>query len=179
MRLRVLIAAICFILPGLSYLSADIYQWTDNQGAVHFGNNVPSDAQNVKVVSKEISSGPAGSAPAPEPDAASTETIIQELEDSLQREREARKQADEVKKTAPPTSADSITREKERLEKKILELDQKPIEYYGGSPKVKAAQIGYYQSRLQALMADPGNYFKNPEPEGNAPVPVPVKGPSN
>jgi hypothetical protein len=42
----------CFILPGLSYLSADIYRWTDNQGVVHFGNSVPSDAKNVKVVSK-------------------------------------------------------------------------------------------------------------------------------
>ena len=55
MKLRVLIAAICFILPGLSYLSADIYRWTDKEGTVHFGNSVPPDAQNVKVVSKEIS----------------------------------------------------------------------------------------------------------------------------
>jgi hypothetical protein len=177
MRLRVLIAAMCFILPGLSYLSADIYRWTDNQGVVHFGNSVPSDAQNVKVVSKEIGSGTAASAPAAEPDAKSTESIIQELEDDLQREREARKQADEVRKTAAPTRADIITREKVRLEKKILELDQKPIEYFGGSPKIKAAQIGHYESRLKALMADPDNYFKNPEPEGNDPVPD--KGPSN
>jgi hypothetical protein len=177
MRLRVLIAAMCFILPGLSYLSADIYRWTDNQGVVHFGNSVPSDAKNVKVVSKEISSGTAASAPAAEPDAKSTESIIQELEDDLQREREARKQADEVRKTAAPTRADIIAREKVRLEKKILELDQKPIEAFGGSPKIKAAQIGHYESRLKELMADPDNYFKNPEPEGN--VPVPDKGPSN
>jgi hypothetical protein len=170
MRLRVLIVALCFILPGLSYLSADIYRWTDKQGVVHFGNSAPSDAQDVQVVSREISSGPAAGAPALGPDTKSTESILQELEDDLQREREARKQADEVKKTAPPTLADSITREKARLEKKILELDEKPIEYYGGSPKIKAAQIGYYQSRLQALMADPDNYFKNPEPEPNFPA---------
>jgi hypothetical protein len=168
----------CFILPGLSYLSADIYRWTDQQGAVHFGNSVPSDAQNVKVVSKEIPSGNVANAPAAEPDAKSAESIIQELEDDLQREREARKQADEVKKTTPPTRSDLITREKERLEKKILELDQKPIEYFGGSPKIKAAQIGHYESRLKALMADPDNYLKNPESiEGN--VPGPDKGPSN
>ena len=169
----------CFILPGLSYLSADIYRWTDKEGVVHFGDSVPSDALDVKVVSKEISSGTAAGAPAPGPDAKGTESILQELEDDLQREREARKQADEVKKIAPPTRADIVTREKERLEKMILELDQKPIEYYGGSPKIKASRMGYYESRLQALMADPDNYFKNPEPEGNAPVPVPVKGPSN
>ena len=177
MKLRVLFVAICFILPGLSYLSADIYRWTDKQGAVHFGNSVPSDAQNVKVVSKEISSGTAARAAAPEPDAKSTESILQELEDDLQREREARKQADEIKKTAPPTSADIITREKERLEKKILELEQKPLDFFG-SQQNKRVRIGYYEYRLQALMADPDNYFKNPEPfEGN--VPVPDKVPSN
>ena len=159
----------CFILPGLSYLSADIYRWTDQQGAVHFGNSVPSDAQNVKVVSKEISSSPAVNAPDPAPDAKSTESIIQELEDDLQREQAVRKQADEVKKTAPPTSADIVTREKERLEKKILELEQKPLEFFG-SQQNKRVRIGYYEYRLQTLMTDPENYFKNPEPfEGNIP----------
>jgi Domain of unknown function (DUF4124) len=164
MKLRALIVALCFILPGLSYLSADIYRWTDKQGTTHFGNSVPPDAQDVKVVSKEIRSDPAASAP----DAKSTESIIQENEAEMQREREAR-QAEEMKKTTPPTLGDNIAREKERLENKILELDQKPIEYFGGSPKIKAAQMGYYQSRLQALMANPDNYFKNPEPEPNFP----------
>jgi hypothetical protein len=37
--------------------------------------------------------------------------------------------------------------------------------------------MGYYQSRLQALMANPENYFKNPEPEPN--FPAYDKGPSN
>jgi hypothetical protein len=177
MKLRVLIAAICFILPGLSYLSADIFRWTDKEGTVHFGNSVPPDAQDVKVVSKEISSSPAARSPGPAPDAKSTERIIQELEDDLKREQEARKQADAVKKNAPPGSADIVTREKERLEKKILELEQKPLEFFG-SQQNKRVRIGYYEYRLQALMADPDSYFKNPEPfEGN--VPVPDKAPSN
>jgi hypothetical protein len=177
MKLRVLIAALCFILPGLSYLSADIYRWTDKQGTVHFGNSVPSDAQNVKVVSKEVSSSPAASAPAPEQDAKSTEGIIQELEDDLHREQEARKRAAEVQTTVPPASADIVTREKERLEKMIVELEQKPLEYFG-SQQNKRVRIGYYEYRLQALKADPDNYFKNPEPfEGN--VPIPDQAPSN
>ena len=177
MKFRVLIAAICFILPGLSFLSADIYRWTDKQGTTHFGNSVPSDALDVKVVSRETGSGPTASAPVPERDAKSTEEIIQEHEDDLQREREAREQADEMRKPAPPTQSDIITREKERLEKKILELEQKPLEFFG-SQQNKRVRIGYYEYRLQALMADPDNYFKNPEPfEGN--VPVPDKGPSN
>ncbi|MBI5581893.1 MAG: DUF4124 domain-containing protein [Deltaproteobacteria bacterium] len=177
MKLRILIAAVCFILPGLSFLSADIYRWTDKQGTVHFGNSIPSDARNVKVISEEISSGPAAGAPAPQPDAKSIEDIVQELEDDLQREREDRQRADEVKKTAHPTSADIITREKEGLEKKILELQQKPLEYFG-SQQNKRVRIGYYEYRLQSLLADPDNYFKNPEPfEGN--VPVPDVSPSN
>jgi Domain of unknown function (DUF4124) len=173
MKLRALVVALCFILPGLSYLSADIYRWTDKQGTVHFGNSFPSDAQDVKVVSKEVSSDPAASAA----DAKSIESIIQENEADLQREREARKQAEERKKNAPPTRTEIIAREKERLEKKILELDEKPIEYYGGSPKIKASQIGYYQSRLQELMEDPDNYFRNPKPEPN--FPTYDQGPSN
>jgi len=161
----------CFILPGLSYLSADIYRWTDKQGVVHFGNSAPSDAQDVKVVSKEISSGPAGGTPAPGLDAKGTESILHELEDDLQREREARnKQAEEIKRNAPPPRAEVIAREKERLETKILELDQKPIEFYGGSPKIKASRMAYYESRLKALNADPDNYFRNPEPEPNFPA---------
>jgi len=178
MKIRVLIAAICFMLPCLSYLGADIYRWTDKQGAVHFGNSAPSDAQDVKVVSREISSGPAASAPAPEAGAKSTENIIQELETDLQREREARKLADEIaKKTAPPTSAEIISREKDRLEKMIIDLEQKPLEFFG-SQQNKRVRIGYYEYRLQALLADPENYFKNPEQfEGN--VPVPDKSPSN
>jgi len=76
-----------------------------------------------------------------------------------------------------PTSADIITLEKERLEKKILELEQKPLEFFG-SQQNKRVRIGYYEYRLQTLMADPDSYFKNPEPfEGN--VPVPDKVPSN
>ena len=67
MKFRVLIAVICFILPCLSYLSADIFRWTDKEGTVHFGNSVPPDAQDVKVVFKEISSGPAAGAPARSP----------------------------------------------------------------------------------------------------------------
>jgi hypothetical protein len=75
-----------------------------------------------------------------------------------------------VKTTAPPSSADIITREKERIEKKILELEQKPLEFFG-SQQNKRVRIGYYEYRLQALMADPDSYFKNPEPfEGNVPV---------
>jgi hypothetical protein len=177
MKLRVLIAAICFILPGLSYLSADIFRWTDKEGTVHFGNSVPPDAQNVKVVSKEITSGPAGNASAPEPGAKSIESILKEHEEDLKREQEARKQSDAVQNTAPPASADAIATEKERLEKKIEELEQKPLEFFG-SQQNKRVRIGYYKYRLQALMEDPENYFKNPEPfEGN--VPVPDKSPSN
>ena len=45
------------------------------------------------------------------------------------------------------------------------------MEYFG-SPTEQGVRIGYYEYRLQALMADPDNYFKNPEPfEGNVPVP--------
>jgi hypothetical protein len=177
MKLRVLIAAICFVLPCLSYLSADIYRWTDQQGAVHFGNTVPSDAQNVKVVSKEISSGPDTRAAAPAADVQSTGSGAQEPAEDPQREREARTQANAEATAAPPTREEIIAREKERLEKEILKLQEKPLEFFG-SQQNKRVRIGYYEYRLQALMTDPDDYFKNPEPfEGN--VPFTDKRPSN
>ena len=177
MKFRVLIAVICFILPCLSYLSADIYRWTDKQGTTHFGNSCP-------VRCPERESGFQGGR---------LRSCRQRARLGARREkhrghhpgtrrrpaaREGGPQAGRRdKKPAPPTQADIITREKERLEKKILELEQKPLEFFG-SQQNKRVRIGYYEYRLQALMADPDNYFKNPEPfEGN--VPVPDKGSSN
>ena len=64
-------------------------------------------------------------------------------------------------------SPEKIAAEKEKLEAKIAELEEKPLEYFG-SQKNKRARIGFYKYRLEMLLEDPKKYFANPEKfEGN------------
>jgi len=57
---------------------------------------------------------------------------------------------------------DKIAAEKERLEAKIAELEEKPLEYFG-SQKNKRTRIGFYKYRLEILLEDPDKYFSEPE----------------
>ena len=64
-------------------------------------------------------------------------------------------------------SEDRIAAEKERLEDKIAELEEQPLEYFG-SQKNKRTRIGFYKYRLETLEQDPEKYFSEPEKfEGN------------
>jgi len=66
---------------------------------------------------------------------------------------------------------DKIAAEKVRLEAKIAELEEKPLEYFG-SQKNKRTRIGFYKYRLETLMQDPDKYFSEPEEyEGNIKTP--------
>lgn len=62
---------------------------------------------------------------------------------------------------------DKIAAEKIKLEAKIAELEEKPLEYFG-SQKNKRTRVGFYKYRLETLMQDPDKYFSEPEEyEGN------------
>ena len=64
-------------------------------------------------------------------------------------------------------SEERIAAEKERLENKIAELEEQPLEYFG-SQKNKRTRIGFYKYRLEILEQDPDKYFSEPEKfEGN------------
>jgi hypothetical protein len=168
MYLRLIAAVLFFVVPGLSYLSADVYRWNDAQGNVHYGNQPPPDARNAKVMFKEQSSTDAGQT---EGDARSTEATLQELEDELRREADVRKEADSVRKNTPPDRTEMIAREKVKLERKILELENAPLDQFG-SQRNKRVRIGYYQYRLETLLTNPDEYFNNPETfEGNIKFP--------
>lgn len=172
MKYRFLIAALFFIVPGLSYLNADIYRWTDSKGNVIFGNLPPSDAHNVKLMFKESTSGLDAKPAAQEEDQSRTEAIIQDLDEETRREEQTRKEAESAKQNAPLTRGEMITQEKIKLEKKIQELEALPLDNFG-SQKNKRVRIGYYQYRLETLMTNPDEYFNNPEPfEGNLKAPT-------
>lgn len=157
---------ILLILVGWSHLSADVYRWTDSKGTIHYGNRPPADGRNVKLLFKEITADSDAGRQELESGQANTEVILKELDEELRREAEARKQEQAESKTSL-TRQELIAREKEKLEKKIAELEALPLDYFG-SQKNKRVRIGYYQYRLETLTNNPDDYFKNPEPfEGN------------
>jgi hypothetical protein len=94
--------------------------------------------------------------------------VIKELEEEEQRQAaEDRKKAAEAAQNRKPTQAEKVAAERERLETKIAELEEKPLEYFG-SQKNKRVRIGYYRYRLEALNEDPAKYFSQPSSfEGN------------
>lgn len=166
MKFRLIAALIFFVIPGLSYLSADVYRWTDAQGNVSYGNQPPADARDIKVMFKETVSAPGPAGPTQEEGQPNVETIIKNLEEEG-REAEARRNAEAAKRSATPNRDELIAAEKDKLEKKIAELEEKPLDFFG-SQKNKRVRIAYYQYRLDTLMTNPDAYFASPESfEGN------------
>lgn len=171
MKYRIIIAALFFVIPGLSYLNADIYRWTDSKGNVVYGNQPPSNAGNVKLMIRETPSS-SGAKPSASPDeSSSVEAIIRGLDEEVQGEEQARQKAESEKPIAPLGRAEMIAVEKANLEKKIQELEALPLDHFG-SQKNKRVRIGFYQYRLETLLTNPDDYFNNPEPfEGNVKTP--------
>ena len=90
-----------------------------------------------------------------------------EAKEKAKREVEEARKAKEAEENRPPTQAEKIATERERLERIISDLEKQPLQYFG-SQKNKRVRIGYYRYRLEALQQDPDKYFKNPENfEGN------------
>jgi len=53
---RIFIFSAILALTGLFYtpqLDAEIYKWVDEKGVIHYGNRLPGDSGNVKIVSRE------------------------------------------------------------------------------------------------------------------------------
>jgi len=153
----------------------EIYTWTDENGVKHFSNAPPGDAENAHVQFKEYQSQPqpnvdsnvdTGSEAEAEP--TEMDALLREIDEENQRaEEEERRKAAEAKKNQPPSQADRIQAEKEKLMNTIADLEQKPLEYFG-SQRNKIRSIGYYKYRLEALAQDPEKYFKEPQSfEGN------------
>ena len=169
MNLRAWLALGVLILGGLSSADADIYRWSDDAGAVHFGNRPPSNARDIQLLFKEIPSTTAAGPELSQGQAPSAEAVIEEFEDERRRELERAKKDSELERKAAPTRAEIIASEEDRLRKKIEQLEQMPLEQFG-SQRNKRAQIGFYENRLQDLKLDPEAYFSSPvQFEGNIP----------
>ena len=154
----------------VSTLNAEIYIWTDEKGVKHYSDHPPENEENYKV-----QTGSQTSRHDEEADKKRTgleqeqiQDFIKEADENYEKQQQEEKlKAEEAEKNRPPTQEEKIAAEQEKLEKKISELEEQPLEYFG-SQKNKRVRIGYYRYQLEALLQDPDKYFKDPENfEGN------------
>jgi Skp family chaperone for outer membrane proteins len=168
MKILIFLYLLIGILLWVPASNADIYSWTDENGVKSFGNEPPENAANLKLIFKEAPHDAAADQQRTDTENRELTELIKELEEEEQRQAaEDRKKAAEAAQNRKPTQAEKVAAERERLETKIAELEEKPLEYFG-SQKNKRVRIGYYRYRLEALNEDPAKYFSQPSSfEGN------------
>ena len=158
---------------GVSLLNAEIYTWTDKDGVMHFSDQPPENVERYKVVAPAFQHDEAADKKRTEIEQKELQGLIKELDEEYEKDQNEEKQKIEAaEKNRPPTKDEIIAAEQERLERKIAELEEQPLEFFG-SQKNKRVRIGYYRYRLEALIQDPNKYFQNPEGfEGNVKEPM-------
>ena len=166
--ITVMIIVLTFIC--VSVLNADVYIWTDENGVKHYSDHPPENVDDYEVQKGSLSNrnnADVNSQQAEEEKKDVQEFIQQTDENFEKQQQEEKRRTEEAEENRPPTEEEKIAVEKEKLELKISELEEQPLEYFG-SQKNKRARIGFYRYRLETLLQDPDKYFKNPETfEGN------------
>jgi hypothetical protein len=163
--------SLLFLIGMLLWVSAsyaDVYSWTDENGVKSFGNQPPENASNVKLIFKEKPHDAAADQQRTDTDNKDVTELIRELEEDEERQAAAdRRKAAAAAANREPTREERIALEKKRLNAKIVELEEKPLDFFG-SQKNKRVRIGYYRYRMETLMRDPDQYFSQPTSfEGN------------
>ncbi len=164
-----------FILTVLAALwitvaNAQIYIWTDENGIKHYSDHPPANRKNVDVQVETDTNRQDEAADIRRTEAEQREldNYIKEIDENFAAEQqEKRLKSEAAEKNRPLTQEEKIAAEQKRLEDKISQLEEQPLEYFG-SQKNKRVRIGYYRYRLEALQQDPDAYFAHPESfEGN------------
>ena len=154
----------------VSTLNAEIYTWTDEKGVKHYSDHPPENVENYEVQTESQTNQQDEEADKKRTEAEQEQIqdFIKEADENFEKQQqEEKRKAEEAERNRPPTQEEKIATEKEKLENKIAELEEQPLEYFG-SQRNKITRIGYYRYRLEALLEDPDKYFKNPERfEGN------------
>jgi ATPase subunit of ABC transporter with duplicated ATPase domains len=163
-----IISVLIFFCVGT--LNAEIYIWTDEKGVKHYSDQPPENVENYEVQKESQTSqhdDKADDKPT-EAEQGHIQDFIKEADENFEKQQqEEKRKAEEAERNRPPTQEEKIAAEKEKLENKIAELEEQPLEYFG-SQRNKIVRIGYFRYRLEALLEDPDKYFKNPENfEGN------------
>ena len=155
MKSITMVMVLIFIGLTASGVQAEIYSWTDENGVKHYSHTPPPDRSVPVKTAPEIQPGP---------------TTVQEIEklneeniDASLEELEKEKQAPAPQPATvqkPPSRQERIAAEKEKLEEKIAWLEQLPPQAFTNT-RSKQAIIGRYQYRMQLLLSNPDEYFKN------------------
>ena len=172
MRAITILIISALIAFGISTVNAEVYTWVDENGIRHYSDSPPAEVEDAKAAFPEYQYDESMDKNRTQKDQHEINALIEEIDrENAKDQAEADKRAQEAEKNQPPTQEELIAAEKERLEKKIAFLEKQPLEYFG-SQRNKIVRLGYYHYRIQDLMEDPDEYFRQPAPfEGNVKVP--------
>ena len=174
--MKLLNVLIIFVLTFfcVSNLNADVYVWTDEKGVKHYSDHAPENVDDYEIQqgSQPNQNDEETNSEQTDAEQKNVQEFIKDADENYENQQQEEKlKAEEEQKNQPPTQEEKIAAEKEKLEMKIAELEEQPLEYFG-SQRNKIARIGFYRYRLEALLEDPDKYFKNPENfEGNVKEP--------
>ena len=168
-----LLIILMLTVSGIAAVNAAVYTWIDENGVRHYGDSPPEDAADARIMFPEYKYDEAADKNRGQQNQQQLKSLIREIEaDDAEEQAAARKRAQEAQQNKKPTREELIAAEKARLEKKILFLEEQPLEYFG-SQRNKIVRIGYYRYQLEDLMTDPDKYFKQPASfEGNVKYPA-------
>jgi hypothetical protein len=118
---RIFIFSAIMALTGLlctSQLEAEIYKWVDEKGVVHYGNILPVDSGNVKIVSREYRHDEAADQKRVKADQKTLDALTEEVKKeeqqaSVEKQKkleEEQKELEAAKQTQPPLSASECFR---------------------------------------------------------------------
>ena len=113
---RIFIFSTILALTGLfftSQLDAEIYKWVDEKGEIHYGNILPADSGNVKIVSREYQHDEAADQKRVKADQKIIDTLTEEIKTeeqqaSVEKQKkleEEQKKLEEAKQKQPSLSA--------------------------------------------------------------------------
>jgi hypothetical protein len=155
MKTITMVMVLIFIGLTASGLQAEIYSWTDENGVKHYSHTPPPDRSVPVKTAPEIQPGPTTDQEIEKINEENIDAILEELEKEEQAP--APKPA---KAQKAPSRQERIAAEEEKLEEKITWLEQLPPQAYTNM-RSKQAIIGRYQYRMQLLLSNPDEYFKN------------------
>ena len=144
-----------FIVLTASGVQAEIYSWTDENGVKHYSHTPPPDRSVPVKTAPEIQPSPTTDQEIEKINEENIDAILEALDKEEQAS--AHKPA---KVQKPPSRQERIAAEKEKLEEKIAWLEQLPPQAFTNM-RSKQAIIGRYQYRMQLLLSNPDEYFKN------------------
>lgn len=172
MRLLNIVLILMLINLGVSVVNADVYTWVDENGVRHYSDSPPEDKDDAKVMFPEYQYDESADKNRNQQDEQQLKSLIQEIEaDNAKDQEAADKKKQEAQQNQEPSREELIAAERERLEKKIIFLEEQPLEYFG-SQRNKIVRIGYYHYQIEDLMQDPDKYFDQPAAfEGNVKYP--------